>query len=50
MHDQMKEKDAEIRAIRGAYERKQMIMMYINVIFGIITFVLGVVLGMMLMR
>ena len=50
MQDQMKKKDAEIRAIRGTYERRQMIMMYINVMFGIMIFVSGVVVGMILMH
>ena len=50
LQDQLKGKDAEISAIRVRYERRQMIMMYMNVLFGIIIFVSGVVLGLMLMR
>jgi hypothetical protein len=47
---QVKEKDAEITAIRARYDRRQMLMMYTNVIFGIFIFVSGVVTGMILMR
>jgi hypothetical protein len=50
LKDQLKEKDMEISDMRARYDSRQMLMMFINVFFGIIIFALGVVVGMILMR
>jgi hypothetical protein len=50
LEDQLKEKDMEISDMRARYDRRQMLMMSINVFFGIITFASSVVVGMILMR
>jgi hypothetical protein len=50
LKDGVKGKDAKINFTRSSYEKRQMIMTYLNVFLGIIIFVFGAVVGMMLMR
>jgi hypothetical protein len=50
LKDGVKGKDTKINFTRSSYEKRQMIMTYLNVFLGIIIFVFGAVVGIMLIR